>query len=219
MRLLKKYVDNQGLVDYASWHTNTKDTTRLSAYISYLEANISKQGRSDNDVMAFWCNMYNALTVQCILKHYPVRSIKDIQASHQGRALASIWQKPLVQTHARTLSLDDIEHNILRLRFDEPRIHFALVCAALGCPPLRQNAYVGAQLNQQLNDQARRFLLDPDKNNIQTDTLRLSMLFKWFKDDFQKPTLTSYLDNYVDVTINPEAVISYLTYDWQLNEP
>src|SRR4029434_9265868 len=131
--------------------------------------------------IAFWINAYNAFTLRLILDHYPIASIRRIGwlpgAAFRERFI------PMQGLKGETISLDDIENGTLRSAFREPRIHFALVCAARSCPPLRREAYRGADLDRQLDDQARIFLRDATKNRVDaaTRTLYLSSIFKWFR--------------------------------------
>ena len=118
------------------------------------------------------------------------------------------------------MDLNNIEHGILRKDFEEPRIHFAVNCASVSCPKLRNEAYVGSRLDAQLNDQAKAFLADKGKNNIKNaNEAKLSKLFKWFKGDFTKNgDLISFINKYSTVKLNKDANLDFLDYDWNLNE-
>ena len=175
-----------------------------------------------NDRIAFWINAYNAFTVRLILDHYPVTSIRKIG----WLPLAAFRERfiPMPGLKGRTISLDEIEDDTLRAQFREPRIHFALVCAARSCPPLRGEAYRGADLDRQLDDQARAFLNDVTKNRIdaKTKTLYLSSIFDWFGGDFEAAagTVPDYIAQYVgghDLRLSAYR-IEYLDYDWALNQ-
>ncbi len=207
--LLKKYVDTNGTVDYQGFKTDKKFTE----YLNELSNNPPQTGWTKNEQLAYWINAYNAFTIRLITKYYPVKSIKDI-----GEGLGSPWDMEFIQIGGKTYNLNQIEHEILRKQFREPRIHFAIVCASISCPALRNEAYVASKLNSQLNDQARRFINDTSKNSISKNNIKLSPIFDWFKDDFiVNGSLIAFLNRYSNITIQPDAKISYLKYNWNLN--
>ncbi len=172
--------------------------------------------------IAFWINAYNAFTVRLVLDHYPIASIRKIGwlpgAAFRERFI------PMEGLKGGTISLDDIENGTLRSTFREPRIHFALVCASASCPPLRSEAYRDADLDRQLDAQARAFLHDPTKNRIDpaTKTLYLSSIFKWFRGDFEAAagSLPAYVAQYLDfgTTHVADYDVEFLDYDWSLND-
>ncbi len=171
--------------------------------------------------IAFWINAYNAYTVRLILDHHPLRSIRKI-----GWLPGAAFRLPFIPMQGLRgddMSLDDIEHRVLRAEFGEPRIHFALVCAARSCPPLRAEAYRAADLDQQLDDQGRRFLGDVAKNRLDraAGTLYLSAIFKWFQPDFETSgPLSAFVAPYLDRQASElaDVEIEFLDYDWSLNE-
>jgi len=179
--------------------------------------------RPEPDQFAFWVNAYNLLAIKAVLDQYPVSSIRD-----GGSLFQSIWKKPVGTVDGREYSLDDIEHGILRKRFREPRVHFAIVCASLSCPDLRREPYRGATLGAQLDAAARGFLENPTKGLVPgTDgrSARVSSIFKWFRDDFggaggvaafikarAGPAVAARLTGLTD------AGLTYLDYDWSLND-
>jgi hypothetical protein len=181
-------------------------------------------GWSKPERLAFWINAYNAHMVRLVLDHHPLESIRDVGvgpgAAFRKRFIALPW-------HARTkLSLDDIEHRILRKRFDEPRIHFAVVCASRGCPPLRGEPYVAAQLDAQLDHAARGFIRDSSKNRYDaaSRTLHLSPIFDWFSGDFEGSAggVPAFVARYADpatakAILAGDVSIAHLDYDWSLN--
>lgn len=216
---LRVYV-KAGLVDYArlQHHRESLD--------EYLRASRAVS-ESDFDAwsppqqMAFLINVYNAATLQLILDHYPVKSIKDIGGWFKGP-----WDQPIVHLWGRTLTLNYLEHDILRRRFQDPRIHFALVCAAKGCPPLRNEAYVAERLDAQLDDQARLFLAQRQKNRVDPEAgvVYLSPLFKWYRKDFEAKagSLLKALQPYwpaeaAAALAKGRFKIRYTDYDWSLN--
>ena len=133
--------------------------------------------------LAFLINLYDAATLKLIVEHYPVKSIKDI-----GNFFKGPWKQEVVPLLGKTVTLDYLEHGVLRKKYAEPRIHFAIVCAAKGCPPLRAEAFVADRLNEQLDDQGRVFLGPKEKNRWDTHArvLYLSPIFKWFSEDFER---------------------------------
>ena len=171
--------------------------------------------------LAFLINAYNAYTLQLIIDHHPVKSIKDI-----GGLLKGPWDQPVVRLFGRTLTLNHLEHEIIRKDYPDPRIHFALVCAARGCPPLRDEVYVADRLEEQLDDQARQFLATPAKNRVDagTRTVYLSPIFKWYGADFEKKhgSVLAALQPYwpkasASALAQGGFKIRYTDYDWSLN--
>ena len=179
--LLRQHVVN-GLVDYDAFGRSAE----FSRYLALLDR-VDPASLDDNERLAYWINVYNAYTIELVNRHKERASIRNINKSFGFLRLKGPWSEPLVRAAGRTLSLDDVEHRIIRKEFHDPRVHFALVCAALGCPPLRSEAYTGARLDAQLDDQARRFLLrSPEKNRVDvaTGTVYVSMIFRLYRDDF-----------------------------------
>ena len=159
--------------------------------------------------LAFWINAYNAFTVDLIIKHYPVTSIKEIK---------NPWKQRLWKLGNTMYSLGEIEHDILR-KMKEPRIHFAIVCASYSCPKLLNEAYNTDNIEQQLSNASKDFLSDQKRNYITKDTLKISKIFDWFSRDFkQNGSLIDFLNLYASVEISPKAKISYQDYNWALNE-
>ena len=220
--LLRQNVD-QGLVDYDAF-------ARSEEFGRYLEqlATANLDGLSEADRLAFWINVYNAYTIQLVNSHEERESIRNINKTLGFLQLKGPWSEEIVRAAGRTLSLDDVEHEVIRKQFDEPRIHFALVCAALGCPPLRSEAYTGTLLEEQLEDQARLFLRrSPEKNSVDTakETVWVSPILVWYRDDFGKndQALGRFLGRYWPD--GPEKALLELgrfhlretEYDWALN--
>lgn len=211
-----------GRVDYAGLARNGQPA--LDAYLATLSGACAADYAASTTPqrIAFWLNAYNAFTVRLILNHYPIRSIRRI-GWLPGAAFREEFV-PMPGLKGKTISLDDIEHGTLRSAFREPRIHFALVCAARSCPPLRGEAYRGADLDRQLREQGRIFLNDPAKNRVDVaaKTLRLSAIFKWFREDFETAagSVPSFVAPYLDdrgVSV-ADFTVRYLDYDWALNE-
>jgi hypothetical protein len=179
--LLRQHV-RDGLVDYDAFaHSDA-----FQAYLDRLaSADLDSLSRAER--LAFWINVYNAFTVRQINAHHERDSIRNINKTLGLLPLKGPWSEDMVRAAGRTMSLDHVEHGIIREEFDEPRIHFALVCAALGCPPLRSEAYVAPRLDEQLDDQARVFLLEsPEKNRVDVEqrTVWVSPILVWYREDF-----------------------------------
>lgn len=222
--LLRRFVDASGNVDYAGLKAHADSV--LAPYLQQL-ATTQPSTLSRDARLAFWINAYNAYTLKLVLEHYPVANIWGITpgpAEPKDDSPFALRVGPVADT-VRTL--DEIEHEIIRHRFDEPRIHFALVCAASSCPRLRSEPYTGARLDAQLDDQARRFLHDPAKNEIPAGPNRvaLSRILKWYGGDFG-PTadalqraLAPYFDGEIRRRLaNADYEVTYLPYDWALND-
>jgi Protein of unknown function, DUF547 len=210
-----------GRVAYAALQ---KDDAPLRAYLDDLSATCAAdyEGWSREQRLAFWINAYNAFTVQLILDHYPIASIRKI-GWLPGAAFRETFI-PMPALKRGMISLNDIEHDTLRTDFREPRIHFALVCASRSCPRLRNEAYRASDLDQQLDDQARTFLHDTSKNRFdsKTDTLYLSRIFDWFGADFEAVagSVPAYVARYLDdPRMSASNVrVKFLEYDWSLND-
>ena len=215
--LLQKHVDEEGMVDYKGFQ---QDRQKLKAYLETLETNPPNPGEwTEAEQLAYWINAYNAFTIDLVLEYYPVKSIKDIGSSIQVPFVNSPWDIKLMNIMGKKFDLNNLEHNIIREEFDEPRIHFALVCAARSCPKLRREAYTAEQLDMQLNQQTRSFLADTAKNKIHKQEVQLSKLFDWYQGDFTRQgSLIDFLNRYAPTSINPDADISYMDYEWSLNE-
>lgn len=212
--LLSQY-NHQGQVDYEGLK---KAEARLDAYLDGL-AGIAPQSLDRDEQFAFYANAYNAWTVKLILTGYPgVASIKDF-----GSLFKSPWKRKLAEINGEILTLDHIEHDILRPRFNDPRVHFAINCAAKSCPALYREAFVGARLQAQLDDATRRFLNDERFNRLAEKTLYVSRIFKWFKADFNGD-IVGFFERYAapelkaGIAADRENIkVKYLIYDWSLN--
>ncbi|MEP2026490.1 MAG: DUF547 domain-containing protein [Reichenbachiella sp.] len=215
--LLKKYVDSTGGVNYKAFKN---DEQKLNDYLVDMTTNPPTGEWEDNEKLTYWINVYNALTIQLILKYYPVESIKDIGSSIQIPFINTPWDIECFDIEdGKELSLNNIEHGIIRKDFEEPRIHFALVCAAVSCPKLMNEAYDASRLDAQLTIQTKEFLSNTTKNKISSDRLELSKLFSWYGGDFRKNgTLVDFLNQYTTVQIDDKAKTSFMDYNWSLNE-
>lgn len=219
--VLKRRVDARARVDYRALKRDRKD---LDAWLKAAAA----VSRPDFDSwtkpqqLAFLVNLYNAGTLRLIVDNHPVASIKKI-----GNLFKGPWDQKVVRLFGETVTLGHIEHDLLRGNYSEPAIHFAIVCAAKGCPPLRAEAYTADKLSAQLDDQGRVFLGQRDKNRIDlaNRTLHLSPIFKWFDEDFKRKSgtvqkfVTGYFPEGYHNRLNAgKFKIRYTDYDWSLNE-
>lgn len=206
-KILKMYVDANGDVNYKGLKDNREE---LKKYLKYLSAMQPNDDWSVQELLAFYINVYNAYTVDLIIENYPVKSIKDINGA---------WTKAIVPIGDRILSLGGIENGVLR-KMNEPRIHFAINCASVSCPKLQDEAYTAAKINEQLEKATREFI-NSEKNQISENSLKLSSIFDWYKRDYVingNESVIDFINPYTDITINQNATIDYLHYNWNLNE-
>ncbi|WP_425389936.1 DUF547 domain-containing protein [Ekhidna sp.] len=215
--LLQKYVDDEGMVNYKGLK---KDRPALKSYLGMLELNHPQSSWTRDQQLAYWINAYNAFTLELILEHYPVESIKDIGAVIKIPFVNTPWDIKFINIGDEEYDLNNIEHGIIRKEFDEPRIHFALVCAAVSCPKLQNTAYTPEQLDQQLTKAAKEFLGNPQKNSFKSSKkATLSKLFNWYGGDFTEDgTLIEYINQYAPVKLEKNADIDWQDYNWALNE-
>ena len=235
--LLKRHVvvaqnGNSSRVDYAALHA---DQSALQAYLYSLSSVTQPEflGWTREQRLAFLINAYNAFTLKLVLTRYPdLKSIKDL-----GSLLQSPWKKAFFSLLGAERSLDDVEHGLIRApgAFDEPRIHFAVNCASIGCPMLRGEAFVPERLDAQLEDSARRFLGDRSRNRYDpvSGKLEVSRIFDWYRADFEQgnrgtSSVPQFLARYADLLAEGaearaavrqgQAPIRHLDYDWSLND-
>jgi len=215
--LTKEHVRNDGMVDYKGFIT---DREKLEKYLSLLSNNApDKQKWSKEEQLAYWINAYNAFTIKLIIDNYPLESIRDLHPTLKIPGINTVWHKKFFKIGGEESSLDEIEHSILRKEFNEPRIHFAINCASFSCPPLRNEAYVADKIDQQLDEMARKFINDKERNKITPDNPEVSKIFSWFTKDFTKNgSLREFLNKYAKVKIKEGADIDYLGYNWSLND-
>ena len=232
--LVKKHVllvagGNASQVRYAEF---AKDRAALSGYLAALSgvAEGEFKGWSKAQQMAFLINAYNAFTVELILANYPVKSIKDIGSD----LFSNRWKKKFFKLLGQDSYLDQVEHEMLRKpgAYNEPRVHFAVNCASIGCPMLREEAFAAERLEAQLEEQTRRFLSDRSRNRFANGRLEVSEIFKWFKEDWtsgyrgiqsREQFFATYAKLFSDdpaqqqLIAESKAPISHLDYDWTLN--
>ena len=235
--LLKKHVVllDGGKASQLRYAGMAADGVALKGYLAALSAVSASQfdAFSKPQQQAFLINAYNAYTVDLVLTRYPkLNSIKDL-----GSLLQSPWKQKFVPLLGATTSLDGIEHDMLRVRgrYDDPRVHFAVNCASVGCPMLREEAYVAERLDAQLEEQAQRFVSDRSRNrwNPASGRLEVSKIFDWYGEDFNlghrgiaslPGFLARYADRLADAPLDRERIaalkvpVSFLDYDWRLND-
>ncbi len=240
--VLGAHVNREGLVNYKALKANRQELDRYTGSLAGLDPK-SYQAWDDPKKIAFWINAYNALTLKTIVDHYPIRKgglVSGLRFPESSiRQIPGAWDEIRYPVMGKPMTLDQIEHEVLRKQFNEPRIHMALVCAAMGCPPLRNEPYTGDRLDAQLTDQARRLLSDSHKFRIdrKNGTTYLSSIFKWFGSDFARKYPTNEFQqesknlrpvlNFAALHLGPADAeylkkerysVVYLDYDWSLNE-
>ena len=231
--LLKRFV-SAGRVDYQGLKA---DPAVLNAFMDRTAAVPEAQlnAWTETERLTFLINLYNAATLKLIIDHYPLESIKDI-----GNFFKGPWDQPVVRLFGEAITLDNVEHDIIRKQYSEARIHVALVCAAKGCPPLRSEAYAPARLDRQLDDQSRVFLRSPEGLRIdrEKNTVYVSSIFKWYGEDFvagytpesgfdqlgrTEQAVAHFCSRYLPPSQSEflkagRYDMKYLDYDWSLNE-
>lgn len=222
--LLKKYVGPTTIAGVRLAGVNYPGIKNDPAYaklIADLKSFSPATLKTSKEKMTSWINVYNIMAIKMVLDHYPVDSIKDA-----GSLFGSVWKKKVGVVGGREVTLNEIEHEILR-KMGDPRIHAAIVCASVSCPDLRREAYAADRLGTQLDDQFKRFLENPSKGlkvNHKTKRVLLSKIFDWFEEDFEsKGGVLPYLSRYApekdrSFLKKGNLDVSYLDYNWDLNE-
>lgn len=223
--LLQKHVNERGEVNYKAWKASQADGDALDAYLNHLSTANHTLEATGPAQLAFWINAYNAVTVKGILREYPTTSIRNHTAKVVGY---NIWKDLLLVVGDTKISLDAMEHQVLRT-MNEPRIHFAIVCASYSCPRLLNRAYVADSLDEQLTLNTKNFFANQE--NFQYDagrrTFRMSAILNWFGEDFGRnraerlTTIAPFLPSReaYDAAVNDQVSVTYFDYDWSLNEP
>jgi hypothetical protein len=208
--LLKKHVTSSGKVNYKGIKS---ESGKLETYIKELQteyANLNSWSR--NKQLAFWINVYNAHTIQLIINNYPLSSITTLKAGKP-------WDYKFIKLGDDTFTLNDVENTIIRPKYNEPRIHFAVNCAAKSCPKLMNKAWTEDNLNSALTTQTKAFLANTTENTIGVNKVKLSKIFEWYNADFIKSgSLISFIKKYSAASINDDAKVTYNEYNWDLNE-
>jgi Protein of unknown function, DUF547 len=240
--ILKRYVDDDGMVNYAELNANRKDLDAFITSLGNLKTAAYKKW-STKERTAFWINAYNAITLRAIIDHYPINASGPGTSRYPEnsiRQIPGVWKKLTFNVRGKKWTLDKIEHTALRGWYNEPRIHLALVCAAISCPPLRNGPFYASKLDEQFGDQTRKFLARSKNFRIdrKNKIVYLSSIFKWFGKDFIKTygtkkgfakqnksqkAVLNYLAEFLD---GPDAKylrgkkykVKYIKYNWALNE-
>lgn len=208
--ILTTMVNTKGEVNYKLLANKPEE---LNAYVKTLAAADMKT-MSANAKKALWMNAYNAYTLKLVADHYPVKSIRDIKVGDKGP-----WDLPIAKVAGKTYTLNQIEHEILRKQFNDYRIHAGINCASFSCPVLLNQPFTEANVDALLDVAFKGFVNDPQRNKLSANKVQLSELFKWFKEDFDKAGgVLAVVKKYSEVPIGKNPEISYLTYDWSLNE-
>lgn len=205
-KLLSQFVSSTGKVNYRALKGKISE---LETYLKLLADNPVQSSWSRNEKMAYWINAYNAFTVKLILDNYPLSSITSLSGG-------KVWDKKWIKLGDKTYSLNNIENDILRPRYKDARIHFAVNCAAKSCPPLLNRAWTAANLNSNLSQQAKKFINNSAFNQVGTNKVVISKIFEWYAADFGN--IVDYLNKYANTKINANAQVSYQEYDWALNQ-
>ncbi len=210
--LFAKYVKPDG-VAYRAWHANETDRATLRNVLAKM-AQLPLDQLSENGLKAFYINLYNAAMVQIVLEAYPLKSVTDIKPNF------GIFTSPTIELGEEKLSLDDVEKGILFKRFDDERVHFAVNCASLSCPPLADTAYRAENLDARLDEQTKAFAQSEHAARIDRKKKRIyySQLFQWYSHHFETDNPVQYLNRYRSSELPENFAIDWITYDWTLNE-
>lgn len=228
--LLTRYVtlsdDGVTRVAYARWRVTPSDLAALDGWVVAATAR-QPSAMARREAFAYWANLYNALTLKVVLEHYPVRSIRDIRSTgvpFDMRQFNGPWRTRLATIEGRRLSLDDIEHETMRPTFRDPRVHYSVNCASIGCPNLWPRAWVAATLDADLDRAARAFVNHPRGVSVLPDgRLRVSSIYKWFRDDFGgEAGVVQHLRRYAAPPlaglVSDRSTIAEDVYDWTIND-
>ncbi len=223
-RLLESYLapGTDGVNRFAYGRVSPADREALNAYVESLAATqVSALKRAEQ--LAYWINLYNALTVQVVLDHYPVASVRDIAIS-PGLFAVGPWDKALIEVEGEAVTLNDIEHRILRPIWRDPRVHYAVNCASIGCPDLQASVFTGAGAEALLEAAARAYVNHPRGARVENGRLTVSSLYAWYREDFggTEASVIAHLKRYAGPELAKalETVtdIEDYEYDWALND-
>jgi len=204
--LLSKYVSSQGKVNYKGL---VKDKAALVAYTEELKSNYPDQTWSRDARLAYLINAYNAFTLLLIVENYPLKSIMDLDGG-------KVWDRVWINLGVRKLSLNHIELGMLLKEMKEPRVHFAVNCAAKSCPPLHNEAFTEKNVQSLLESRTRAFINDKTQNTFSGKHAELSKIFEWYKHDFYP--IIDFINRYISAELPKDAELTYKEYDWNLNE-
>lgn len=224
---VSEHVDGVNRVNYAGWKASTSDMGRLNTVVAGL-ARMSPSGMARAEAIAYWANLYNAITLQVVLSRYPVASIRDIRSEGvllDPQAYLGPWRSKRVTVERRRYSLDDIEHQTLRPLARDPRIHYSVNCASIGCPNIQRTAWRAETLEPDLDRAARGYVNHPRAVTVLADgSLRVSSIYEWFKEDFggNDAGVIAHLRRYAEPALTQRlrstTRVSANAYDWALNQ-
>ncbi len=203
--ILRNSVSPSGVVDYKAIQA---DEERLDNYLGELQRFPPKADWTKAEKLAYWINAYNAYTIKLIVDNYPLKSITDLEGGKP-------WDKKWIELDGKSLSLNDIENGIIRPTFKEPRIHFAVNCAAKSCPPLANAAYTKDNLETLLQKNTVAFINNPQYNDLSGKAAKVSKIFEWYAEDFGD--VAAYINRYMQMKRQPFKQVEFLEYDWSLN--
>lgn len=220
--VLKKHVNPEGLVNYQALQASRAELDSFNNYLATTSSETYDSWSRDTK-LAFWLNAYNSLTLKAVIDAYPIKAIgvnRFVHPKNSIRQIPGVWKGENHTVLGKKVSLDSIEHKIIRVEFPDWRIHMALVCAAVSCPPLRAEAYRGERLDSQLDDQTKTFISNERNFSIKENSLFLSAIFKWFSEDFP----TSAVSNFPQISNEKERRVAdtlftfskknNLSFDW-----
>lgn len=215
-KVLSEALKVEGAQTLVNYKQLKKTPKQLDTYLETLSSlKKSEYDRFSKDQkLALLINAYNAFTLKLMRDAWPVKSIRDL-----GSIFTNPWKKEFFKLLGQERHLDWIEHEVIRKEFDEPRIHFAVNCASIGCPALRQEAFIASKLDAQLEEQAKIFLNDESKNTFKNGKAYLSKIFEWYGDDFikEEKNILIVLNQWRDDKFQENTKIDYLDYDWAAN--
>jgi len=208
--LLQKYVNKEGYVNYKGFQS---EVAKLDEYLDYLKTTTPNSSWSKNKQKAFWMNAYNAYTIKKILDNYPLKSIMKIK--EKGK---DAWNIPFAEVGGKKYTLNQIEHDILRAKLFDPRVHVGVNCASGSCPKLHNKAFTESNVNMELEKLMTYFVNDTKRNKLNNKMVHLSEIFNWYKVDFTKEgSVIDYINKYAKTKVDAKAKTHYLPYDWNLN--
>jgi hypothetical protein len=208
--MLQKHVSNDGKVNYKGFKS---DEVQLNKYLDQLRKTDPAK-LSIPEQKSFWMNVYNAFMIRKVLDHYPISSVNEISTPE-----LKVWDIKFIEINKKVYSLNEVENDILRRRFRDPRIHFGVNCASKSCPILFNKAFEASNVEVSLDMLAAIFINDPTKNHFTVSRSVISPIFHWYVDDFTNESeLFEYLNKYSKTRIYAITKIAYTEYDWSLNE-
>jgi len=223
-KILSKYVvaSPDGINRFSYRRVSATDKKALRSYLAMLQT-VKPSALGADERRAYWINFYNALTIDVVLDHYPVKSIRDIAIS-PGLFTVGPWKKALVTVEGKRLSLDNIEHDILRKEWDDARVHYAVNCASISCPNLMAKAFTAKALDEMLDRGARDYVNHPRGVTVRGNKVMLSRIYDWYRRDFGKSEreVLAHVAKYATPALKKQLsgieTIDGYDYDWSLNE-